>query len=410
MSSSSYAIINAKIVTPKDNGRPLAGNAQSNLLTYKHMVIKDGKILKITNELDEINENNIIDMNSSLITPGLIDPHTHLVHGGSREHEIPLKLKGASYMQIHQAGGGIASTVKDTRKMSLRQLKEKAKKDLDHIVSLGVTTIESKSGYGLNFDDEIKCLNVTNELNEESSIDLVSTFMGAHSIPASYKENADDYVCFICDKMIPYVAKNSLAKFCDVFCEEGVFDLRQTEKILLTAKKHGLKMKLHADEIVSIGGAELAAKLEVTSADHLMAISDQGIKDLSKTDVVAVLLPGTSFYLGKNYAPARKIIENGVAVAFATDYNPGSCPSDNIQFIMNLGYLYLKMNPREILNACTINAAYSLDIATETGSLEVGKNADFVVWNSDNLEYIIYRFGKNHVKEVYKNGKKIYEV
>ena len=410
MNSDSYAIINANILTAKDEGQPLAGNSQSNLSSYKHMVIKNGKITKITNELEGINEHNIIDMDGSLITPGLIDPHTHLVHGGSREHEIPLKLKGASYMQIHNAGGGIASTVKDTRKMTSKQLKEKAEKDLEHIVSLGVSTVEAKSGYGLNFDDEVKCLEVTKELNKEFNIDIVSTFMGAHSIPTLYKNNPDQYVSFICEEMIPYVSKNSLAKFCDVFCEEGVFNLAQTERILLTANDYGLKMKLHADEIVSIGGAELAAKLNVTSADHLMAISDQGIKDLSKTNVVAVLLPGTSFYLGKDYAPARRIIENNVAVALATDYNPGSCPSDNFQFIMNLGYLYLRMNPNEILNACTINAAYSLDVANKAGSLEVGKNADFIVWNSNNLEYIIYRFGINHVKSVYKYGKRIYEV
>lgn len=410
MINQTFALVNANILSAKDEGISLRGNKQSELSSYKHMLVREGKVALLTNNISELPNCYQIDCQGALVTPGLIDPHTHLVHGGSREYEIELKLKGATYMEIHEAGGGIGSTVNDTRKAGFHELKEKAIKDLNHMLSLGITSMEAKSGYGLNFKDEIKCLNVVNELNIEHPIDIVSTFMGAHSIPVEHKDNPEKYIDFLCEEMLPYVAKNNLAVFCDVFCEKGVFSVIQSRKILNAAKEYGMKLKIHADEIESIGGAELAAEMRATSADHLMAVSKEGIKRLGEAEVVAVLLPGTSFYLQKNYAPAREFIENNVAVALATDFNPGSCPSDNYQLIMNLGYLYLKMNPKEILNACTLNAAYALGIADSTGSLDVGKKADFIIWDSDNLEYIVYRFGKNHVRQVYKAGRKVYEL
>ncbi len=405
-----FAIINANILTPNDKGSPCRGEEQGKLIHAKHMLIEDGIIKMLTNDINMLPDCEKMDLDGALVTPGLVDPHTHLVHGGSREHEIPLKLDGASYMEIHHAGGGINSTVLATREASDSELKEKALNDLKHMLSLGVTTVESKSGYGLNFDDEVKTLKVSNQLNKEQPIDIIHTFMGAHSIPQEFKHDPEGYINYICNDIMPYVRKQNLAEFCDVFCEEGVFDVDQSRRILNKAKEYGYRLKLHADEIVSIGGAELAAELNAVSADHLMAVSQKGIEDLADANVVAVLLPGTSFYLGKNYAPAREMIDKEVPIALATDFNPGSCPSDNFQFIMNLGYLYLKMRPEEILTACTLNSAYSLDRGHDRGSLSINKKADFIIWNSDNLEYLMYRYGKNHVNQVWKDGKKVYGV
>jgi imidazolonepropionase len=406
---SRFAIVNANIITPIDINSPSKGENQGNVMQVKHMLVEDGFIKLLTNDFGVLPECETIDLKGALVTPGLIDPHTHLVHGGSREREIPLKLQGASYMEIHHAGGGINSTVIATRRSSKSQLKEKALEDLKHMLSLGVTTVESKSGYGLNLEDEIKTLEVSNELDDIQSLDIVHTFMGAHSIPQEYKQDSQRFIDLVTNEMMPLIKDRKLAEFCDVFCEDGVFDVEQSRNILQKAKEFGFKLKIHADEIVSIGGAELAAELNAISADHLMAVSKQGIRDLAKSNVIAVLLPGTSFYLGKNYAPAREMIANNVPIALASDFNPGSCPSDNFQFIMNLGYLYLRMKPEEVLTACTLNAAYAIDRASDRGSLTEGKIADFVVWNSENLEYLMYRFGKNHVKQVWKDGKKVYE-
>ncbi|QOR36141.1 imidazolonepropionase [Clostridium sp. 'deep sea'] len=406
------AIINANLVTAIDIGVPLAGEQQGSVMTINNtaLLIKDGYIEDIDvdiNNLPAVTE--VIDAKGCLLTPGFVDPHTHLVHGGSREHEIELKLKGASYMEIHKAGGGINSTVQATRKASKDQLVNKATKDLNHMLSLGVTAVDSKSGYGLALNEELKQLEVAHELARIHPMDLAHTFMGAHSVPPEYKANREAYIEHIINDMIPAVAKSGLAQFCDVFCEKGVFEVPESEKILVAAKKHGFKLKMHADEIVSIGGAELAAKLQVTSADHLMAISDKGIEDMAKSKTIAVILPGTSFYLRKDYAPARKMITQGVPVAVATDFNPGSCPSDNMQFVFNLAYLYLRMTPAEILNACTLNSAYAINMADKLGSLEKGKQADFIIWDTDNLDYLAYRFGKNHAKQVYKKGVKVAE-
>lgn len=407
MNNTCLALIHANIVTPLDKGRPATGKEQSELKKINNgtILIEDGKIKAIGTDVDIPEGYIIVDAEGRLVTPGLVDPHTHVVHGGSREHEIPLKLRGASYMEIHQAGGGINSTVTATREATDSELFKKTCQALETMLCLGVTTVESKSGYGLNTLDELKMLRIAHQVEEYLPIDLVHTFMGAHAIPMEYRGQPDAYIEYLLTDMMPQIKDSQLAEFCDVFCEEGVFDVTQTEAILQAAKQYGFKLKLHADEIVPIGGAELAARLQAVSADHLMAASEQGLQDMAKAGVVAVVLPGTSFYLGKNYARAREMINLNVPLALATDYNPGSCPSENIQLVMTLAYLYLRLYPEEILTACTLNAAYAVDRAAQVGSLDTGKQADIVIWEADNLDYILYHFGINHVHQVIKGGK-----
>ena len=374
-----------------------------------YIAVKNGKILAIG--VGDVFGNiigpntQIHDAQGLLVTPGLIDSHTHLVHGGSRENEFSMKLNGIPYIEILKNGGGILSTVKSTRESSKEELYQKAKKSLDRMLEFGVTTIEAKSGYGLELNTEIKQLEVAKLLDKTHPIDLVHTFLGAHAILQEYKENHKGYIDILVDEMLPKIKNMGLAEFCDVFCEEGVFSIEESEYILSSAKKMGYKLKIHADEIESLGGAELAAKLGCISADHLMAASDKGIKMMVENKVVANILPATSFNLNKNYADCRKMIDMGAIVSLSSDYNPGSCPSENLQFVMQLGCLHLNMTPNEVLTSVTINAAYAIDRADEIGSLEVGKNADFVVFDAPNVEYLMYHFGINHTQRVYKNGK-----
>jgi len=359
-------------------------------------------------EVDE--ETIFIDAEGKTVTPGLIDCHTHLVHGGSREHELSMKLEGKDYLEILAAGGGIHSTVKATKEASFEDLYEKALKSLNIMLGFGITTVEAKSGYGIgNFETELKQLEVAQKLNNDHPVDILSTFMGAHAIPAEYKENPDIFVDKLVKEMIPEIADRKLAKFCDVFCEEGVFSVEQSRRILNVAKDYGLIPKLHADEIVSLGGAELAAEVGCISAEHLVAASDQGIKAMAENGVIAVLLPGTSFNLQKGLvARARKMIEENVPIAISTDYNPGSCPSENLQLMMTLASLTLKMKPEEVIVAVTINAASALGLEDEIGSLEVGKKADIAIFDAPNLAYMIYHFGINHTDTVIKNGRIVF--
>ena len=334
-----------------------------------------------------------------------MDAHTHLVHGGSREKELSLKLKGISYLEILKQGGGILSTVECTRKATKEELKIKAGKSLDQMLLHGTTTVEAKSGYGLDFSTEVKCLEVARELDKEHPIDIISTYMGAHAIPPEYKGKTDEYMAFMLNKVMPYVAKHKLVEFMDVFCEEGVFLPHEAKILMRAGKKLGFKLKIHADEIIPLQGAELAAELMAMSAEHLMAASEEGLIALKNSKVTAVLLPGTSFYLmlGK-YANARKMIEMGIRVALATDYNPGSSPTESLQAIMTFACFGMKLTPMEIIKGMTLNAAYAVDRASEIGSIEVGKKGDLVILNAPNLDYVVYHYGINHVDTVIKNG------
>lgn len=402
------------LVTMRGKKGPRVKEEMSNIEIIKnaYVAVKDGKILEVGEGLGtELTGDNtqIHDSKGMTVTPGLVDPHTHLVHGGSRENEFSKKISGVPYLDILKQGGGILSTVKSTKEASFDELYNKAKKSLDTMLTFGTTTVEAKSGYGLDLDTEVKQLEVAKKLNEDHPMDIVSTFMPAHAVPVEYKQDPDKFVDLIIEGMLPKVKEMNIADFVDVFCEEGVFSVDQTRKILTRAKELGYKIKLHADEIVPIGGAELSAELGATSADHLMAASEEGMKQMAQKGVIANILPGTSFSLMKNYANARKMIELGVAVSLSTDYNPGSCPTENMQLIMQLGSLGLKMTPSEVLTAVTINSAYAIDKGNEVGSLEIGKKADLVVFDAPNIDYIIYHFGINHVHRVYKEGKLVVE-
>lgn len=400
------------LYTPRDFGESVKGSRMNDLLVIEDafIVIEDGKILAVGKNEDYqqwiSGDCILVDYSGTIALPGFVDSHTHLVFGGSRENEFGKKLNGVSYLDILNAGGGILSTVRSTRAASEDELFVKAKRTLDDMLLLGTTTVEAKSGYGLDLENEIKQLRVSNQLNHFHPIDVVSTFMGAHAIAPEYKQDKQGYIDLIIDEMLPKIKELGLAEFCDIFCEDGIFEVEDSRKILEAAKKLGFKIKIHADEIISLGGAELSAEVNALSAEHLMAASDKGIQMMGESKVIANLLPATTFSLMKNtYAPARKMIDNHVAVALSSDYNPGSCPSGNFQFVMQLGCLYLRMTPYEVLTATTLNGAYAIDRGSSIGSLEVGKNADIAIMNAPSLDYIYYHFGKNHIKDVYKNGE-----
>lgn len=387
------------------------GRAQGEITFRKncHILAEDGKIAEIGDNPAGIEAGYAgfekLNARGALVTPGLVDCHTHLVFGGWRHAELPLKLAGAPYLEILAAGGGILSTVEKTREASFDELFEKAYGLLDECLSLGVTTLEAKSGYGLDAANEIKCLEVIKKLDAEHQIDLVATFMGAHAVPKELRERRDDFITLICEKLIPLVAEKRLARFCDVFCESGAFTPAEARLILGKAESNGMKLKAHAEEITNSGGALLAAELGCVSAEHLIKIDKAGIKALSEAGTIAVCLPCTSFYLSESFAPAREMIDSDVPVAVATDFNPGSSPNLNLQLAMNIACYKYKMTPREILSAVTLNAAAAVGKAGETGSLEKGKLADIVLWNSKDLDYIFYRYGSNLVNTVVKNGK-----
>ena len=353
---------------------------------------------------ERAHEADVIDATGKLVTPGLIDPHTHLVHAGTRQNEFNMRLTGATYMEIMNNGGGIHATTAATRQATHDELYEQSKRRLDQFLLHGVTTVEAKSGYGLTLEDEIKQLEVAQKLHETHPIDLVSTFMGAHAVPREYKEAPDAFVDLVIKQMIPEVARRKLAVFNDVFCERGVFTPEQSRRILEAGREHGLLPKIHADEIEPYEGAELAASLGAVSADHLLRASDTGIERMAEAGVIAVLLPGTAFFLMAESANGRKMIDRGVAVAISTDCNPGSSPTVSMPLIMNLGCLKMGMTPAEVLTAATINAAHAIRCAHEVGSIEVGKKADVTIFDVPDFMTLQYRYGVNHVDTVIKNG------
>ncbi len=394
------------LATPKGN-RATAEQGSVHFLKDAYLLGADGMITEIGTGTPPEIDGLCIDAGGKLVTPGLVDAHTHLVFGGWREHELALKRKGVPYLEILAQGGGILSTVKMTRAATEEELADKAKKALSQMLALGVTTCEAKSGYGLDVETELKQLRVNRILNERQPIELVSTYLGAHALPVEYKENREGYLALM-EELLPHIAEENLAEFCDVFCETGVFTAEEATRILKAAQGHGLKSKMHADEIDPIGGTEAAGTLGAVSVEHLIAATDKGIEAMAKAGTVAVLLPATSFYLNKPYARARDMIAAGVPVAVATDFNPGSCPSLNLQFAMNLACWNYGLSPEEVLTAVTLNAAAAVCRADKIGTLEVGKQADVVLWDAENLEYLFYRFGENLVNTVVKQGKIVY--
>ncbi|MFF2588927.1 imidazolonepropionase [Peribacillus butanolivorans] len=356
---------------------------------------------------DRLHEAEVFDATGHLVTPGLVDPHTHVVYGGSRASEFEMRLEGATYMDIMNAGGGIHATTRMTREASEEELMEQTIRRLDSFLAHGVTTVEGKSGYGMNLETELKQLRVMKKLQEKHPIDLVPTFMGAHAVPNEFKGREDDFVDHLINEMLPIVAKEKLAEFNDVFCEKGVFTPEQSERILEAGKNYGMIPKIHADEIESYGGAELAAKIGAISAEHLLKASEEGIQDMAKSGTIACLLPATALYLREEAAAGRRMIDEGVAVAISTDCNPGSSPTTSMPLVMNLACISMRLTPAEALTAATYNAACAINRQEKVGSLEVGKQADVVLWNVENYQELQYLFGVNHVKSVWKKGLQV---
>jgi len=362
----------------------------------------------------------MIDASNRVVMPGFVDPHTHLVFAGSREDEFESRIRGATYMEIMAAGGGIMSTVRATRAATLPQLIAQSRERLDRMLAHGTTTAEAKSGYGLNVDDELKMLEAIRQLDATHPVDLVPTFLGAHAVPVEFEGRADEYVEMVVNEMLPLAerklrgdASDALAPsvpfFCDVFCEEGAFSVSQSRRILERARELGFGLKVHADEFKPLGGTRLAVKLGAVSADHLVCTTVEEIEALAGSDTIAVSLPGTPFGLGHHeYTPARQIIEAGGALALATDLNPGTCYCESMQFIIAVACRYMHLTPAEAITAATLNAAHAVGLGDKVGSLETGKKADIIVLDIPNYRHLGYHFGVNLVERVVKSGQVLY--
>ena len=394
-------------------GAPRIGENMSELAIIKDgaIAIKDDLIIFIGTTDELISKYEFgkiptkIDATNKLVTPGFVDPHTHIIFDGTRENELSMKLEGKTYLEILKAGGGILRTVRKTREATLEKLVENGKKILDRMMSYGTTTLEAKSGYGLTTESEIKQLKTIQILNNKHPLDIIPTFLGAHAIPPEYNDKTEKYIDLIISDMIPKIAKEGLAEFCDVFCEKGIFSIKQTRKILKTAIRYGLKPQIHIDEIVDTNGALLASKVRAIQTGHLLKSNDEGLKAMAEAGVIATLLPGTPFCLMlDDYAPARKMIDLGIPVALATDLNP-NCWTESMQMIITLACYHMKLSPAEALTAATINGACAIQKQDEIGSLEIGKRADLIVFDIPNHNFLPYHFGVNLVSKVIKNGK-----
>ncbi|UCH64905.1 MAG: imidazolonepropionase [Ignavibacterium sp.] len=350
----------------------------------------------------------VLDLDDKIVLPGLIECHTHTAFTGSRADEFRQKLDGIDYEKIAESGGGINSTVRAVRKSSFEEIVNEVKPRIDNFIAQGITTLEIKSGYGLDFENEIKLLQVINYLNEIYAIDIIPTFLGAHTYPPEHFNNQDEYIEIIKDKMLPHIAKQRLARFCDGFCEATAFSADEIKTIFASADANGFKLRLHTEQFNAIGGLDAALSFNAVSVDHLEVLKEDDIKKLANSDTVAVLLPGVSFFLNYQYAPARKLIDNNVVIALATDFNPGSSHISSLSLIMSFAALKMKMSIEETINAVTINAAKVLCLNDKVGSIEIGKRADFSVFNCQEYANIVYDIGKNLNCITMKNGDIIY--
>ena len=410
--SKTLALIGAQLVTLAGPARPRVGPEMRELgiIANGGMFVRDGLIERVgtTAEIEPLIEadTEVVNARGQVVLPGFVDAHTHPVFGGTRVDEFEERSKGATYEEIAARGGGIQSTVNATRAMHDDRLLHVSSTYTDWFLQSGTTTIEAKSGYGLSLEDELKILRVINRLGGETFLRYVPTFLGAHSIPPEYRSRRDEYVSLIIEEMLPAIAQQKLAEFCDVFCERNVFTTDEAWKILSAARCHGMGLRIHADQLSLSGGAQLAAELGTVTADHLEHTDAAGIAALKKANVQPVLLPGSVYALGsKRYPAAREMIDAGLAVVLATDFNPGSSPTPSIPMILSLASTHLKMTPAEGITAVTINAAYSLNRGAELGSLEPGKIADFVIHDCFDYRDIAYFFGIQHPRSVYVRGK-----
>lgn len=404
----------AQIVTCNSNGKNLKrGKDLSEIFVLENhsILVEDGIIKDI---LPYYSTSNIqidkkINLSEKVILPGLIDCHTHTAFAGSRANEFREKIAGVHYEEIAKRGGGINTTVTAVRNSSLTELVELMKPRVQEFIAQGVTTLEIKSGYGLDFENEIKLLHAIKIINEIFPIDIVSTFLGAHTFPVEFKEDHSAYVDLLINKMIPHITKNNLAEFCDGFCESTAFTSKQIDRIFTAAANAGLKLKLHTEQFNNVGGLDVALKHNATSVDHLEVLSEKDFLNFSTTETVAVLLPGVSLFLDYQFAPARKLIENNAIIALATDYNPGSAHILNLHLIMSLAAIKMKMKIEEIINAVTINSAKALNRELIVGSIEIGKNADFAVFNTEDYSDIIYNVGRNLLSHTIKSGEIVFQ-
>ena len=403
-----------QIVTVDTGGRNFKrGSEMKNVSVLEDysLIVEDGIIKDIVPNCNaqKGSYDKIIDAKDMVITPGLIDCHTHTVFAGSRANEFKMKLEGKTYEEISNAGGGIANTANAIRETTIHELETLALKRINHFKEQGITTLEIKSGYGLDFENEVKILSVVKEIQAKTKVELIPTFLGAHTFPKEYKENREGYIQQIIKEMIPYIAKERLAVFCDAFCEKTAFSPEEVDKIFETAREYGFLIKIHTDQFNSIGGVEVGLRHQAVSIDHLEVIEDDDIGKLADSESVSVLLPGVSFYLNYDFAPARKLIELGSIVAISSDYNPGSSHISNLHFIMSLAAMRMKMTFEEILAAVTINAAKALGISNRVGSIEIGKAADLAIFQTTNYADIFYSIGTNLLYQTVKNGEIIYQ-
>lgn len=405
---------NASIYTPIDGGKPAAGPKQGDIASFRGgaLLTEGGRIVAVGSEESVIarlkgRPHLEIDCGGACLIPGFVDPHTHSCFAERREGEFKLRLAGTPYLEILSQGGGILSSVRAVRKASEEELFEATLENVLSALSLGTTTMEIKSGYGLDTENELKMLRVIDRIRRETPLDITATFMGAHAIPEEFRGNGDGFVDLIVNEMIPAVVDQGIADSCDVFCEEGIFSVDQSRRLLEAARRAGLKLRAHVDEVHDTGGASLAGELAVLSAEHLLAANDDGLRAMAASGVIADLLPATAYSLRKPYARARRMIELGVPVACATDCNPGSCFCESMPFIFGLSVMNMEMTPEEALTATTLNSAYSAGMADRVGSLDEGKSADFLLLDSETPAGIAYHAGVSPVLAVYKRGEHV---
>ncbi len=411
------AVINcSQLVTLRGAARPRTGREMRELSLIEDgaLLVRDGRIERVgtRSEIEPLIEvgGQVVDAGGRVVMPGFVDAHTHPVFAGTRADEYEQRAEGATYQEIAARGGGIRSTVRRTRASTLEQLIDAGRRYSRWFLQTGTTTVEAKSGYGLSIEDELKLLRAIKQLNDETALCYVPTFLGAHDIPDEYRARREDYIALVIEEMLPRVAQEGLAKFCDAFCEDKVFTIEETRRILTAAREYGLGLRLHADQLSLSGGAQLAAELGATTADHLEHTDAAGIAALKKAGVQPVLLPASVYALGHTrYPAAREMIDAGLAVVLATDFNPGSSPTPAMPIVLSLACTHLKMSPAEALTAATINAAYSLGKGQETGSLETGKRADFVVYDCADYREVAYFFGLEHARAVYAGGRLAYQ-
>ena len=406
---------NTTIFTPVDTGRPHSGRAQGELAHFVEgaLLVEDGLITAVGPEHDvlagirQLGEIEEIDCLGRCMVPGFVDPHTHMCFATLRESEFALRMKGIAYLEILEQGGGILSSVRSVAAASDAELYANTITHVLTALRLGTTSLEIKSGYGLDTANELKMLRVIGQVARDTSLDVVATFLGAHAVPERYKSDPDGFITLIIDEMLPQVKKQGIARFCDVFCETGVFTIDQSRRLLKAAQEMGLGIKIHADEVNDLGGAGLAAELGACSADHLLAAGTKNIQAMAQAGVIATLLPATAYSLRKNYARARLMIDHNVPVALATDCNPGSSFTESMQFVIGLAVINMHMTPAEALTAATLNSAYAIQMADKVGSLDKGKQADFLLLDGDSPVMLAYHAGVSSVVEVYKKGMKI---